>query len=80
MQAERSIFFHAGKKKGTTTETDMMKRYASCKGDNARLTSWPPALWLHVLCHLIQSLQNALLALGNQVTPAVLSKLGNVPT
>lgn len=29
MQAERNIFFYAGKKKGTTTETDMMKRYAS---------------------------------------------------
>lgn len=80
MQVERNICFPAGKGEGTPAVTDMMERYAGGSGASAWLTTRPLAVWLCVLCHLIQGLQVALLAPGNRASPAVLSTSGNVPT
>lgn len=64
MQVERNILFPCWKGEGTTAVIDMIERYRGGLGDNAHLTSQPAAVWLHILCHLIQSLQVALLAPG----------------
>lgn len=72
-------FFPCWKEERRDAVIDMVEGSVGCKDNDARLTSWPPAVRLCILCHLIQSFQVALLAPGNQANPAVLSKLGNVP-